>query len=170
MNTIDFIVLLVLAVAVWNGWRRGFIVQACSLAAVVLGLWCAVRYGAAVGAMLHLDPAVRTAGGFVAVLAVVLVAVAVAAQLLRRLFRFAGFGTLDIVLGVAVSVLKYMLVVSALFAAFDKLNADYSLAGRATVEESKCYRPVLRLSELVFPFVEWVGDQMPQQEDGTAEE
>lgn len=164
MNTIDFIVLLVLLVAVWNGWRKGFIVQACSLAAIAAGLWCAVHYGGAVGAMLRLDPSVRAAGGFVAVLVVAIVAVAVAARVLRRLFRFAGFGTLDIALGIAVSVLKYMMVTSALFAAFDKFNADYSLAGRRTIESSKCYRPVLRLSELIFPFMEWIGDQVPQHE------
>ena len=165
MNTIDFIVLLVLVVAVWNGWRRGFIVQVCSLAAIAAGLWCAVHYGESAGALLRLDPSVRSAGGFVAVLVVAIVAIAVAARVLRRLFRFAGFGTLDIALGIAVSVVKYMMVTSALFAAFDKFNADYSLAGRRTVESSKCYRPVLRLSEAIFPFVEWVGDRVPQPQE-----
>jgi len=153
VNTIDFIMLLVLAAAVWNGWRRGFIVQVCSLAAIVAGLWCAAHFGAAAGGMLRLDPEVQAAGGFAAVLLAVLLVAAIVARLLRGLFRFVGFGPLDIVLGVAVSVLKYLLVASALFAAFDRLNADYSLVARETVERSKCYGPVLRLSQSLFPFV-----------------
>ena len=164
MNTIDLIVLLVLAVAVWNGWRKGFIVQACSLVAVIAGLWCAAHYGRAVGEALHLDASVRTAGGFVAVLLGAVLAVAVAARAMRGLFRFAGLGMLDLVLGIAVSVLKYLLVVSALFAAFDKFNADRSLVGESTLASSKCYKPVLRLSELIFPFVERLGDRVSQEQ------
>ena len=74
-------------------------------------------------------------------------------------------GIADILLGVAVSVLKYLLILSALFSAFDKLNADYTLVGPRTVGQSKCYEPVLRLSEAVFPFLEWVGDRVPQRDE-----
>lgn len=165
MNTIDLIVLLVLAVAVWNGWRKGFIVQVCSLLAIVAGLWCAAHYGHAVGEALQLDESVRTAGGFAVVLVAAVLVVAVAARAVRGIFRFAGLGTFDLVLGIAVSVFKYLLVVSALFAAFDKFNADYSLVSESAVASSRCYRPVLRLSEVVFPWAERLGDRMSQPED-----
>ena len=36
MNTIDLIVLLALGLAVWSGWRRGFVVQVGSLAGLAL--------------------------------------------------------------------------------------------------------------------------------------
>ncbi|MFQ7387360.1 MAG: hypothetical protein ACLRM8_07100 [Alistipes sp.] len=66
-------------------------------------------------------------------------------------------------LGIAVSVLKYMLVLSVLFSAFDSLNEDYTLVGPQTIEKSKSYKPVMRLSERIFPFLEWVGEQVPRQ-------
>lgn len=94
-----------------------------------------------------------------------LLVVAVAARLVRKLFHFAGFGILDTLLGVAVSVVKYLLVLSALFAAFDRVNADYAWVEAQTIEHSKSYKPVLRLSEKLFPFLEWVGDQVPQQNE-----
>ena len=165
MNAIDLIVCLVLALAVWNGWRQGFVVQVCSLAGVVAGIWLAAHYGGRVGAWLELDGEFAAAGGFAAVLVAVVLAVAVAARLVRRLCRFAGLGIADILLGVAVSVLKYLLILSALFSAFDKLNADYTLVGPRTVGQSKCYEPVLRLSEAGFPFLEWVGDRVPQRDE-----
>ena len=99
-------------------------------------------------------------------IAVILV-VAVAGRLVRKLFRFAGFGIADTLLGIAVSVLKYLLVLSVLFSAFDNLNADYTLVGPETIEKSKSYKPVMRLSESVFPFLEWVGDQVPRQRENT---
>lgn len=165
MNAIDLIVCLVLALALWNGWRQGFIVQVCSLAAIVIGIWLAARYGATVGGWLRLDARFAAAGGFATVLVATVLAAAVLARLIRRLFHFAGFGLLDTVLGIAVSVLKYLLVLSALFAAFDSVNADHALVEARSIERSKSYKPILRLSELLFPFLEWVGDRVPQQND-----
>ena len=41
-----------LVLAVWNGWRQGFVMQVCSLAGIIAGIWVASRYGAEVGAWL----------------------------------------------------------------------------------------------------------------------
>lgn len=168
MNTIDLIVCLVLVAAVWNGWRQGFIVQVCSLGALVAGIWLASRFGGEAGGWLRLDESVRTAGGFVVVLLAVVLLAAVAARIIRKLFRFAGFGLPDTLLGVAVSVLKYLLLLSVLFSAFDTLNADHSIVGPRTFASSKSYRPVMRFSELIFPFFEWVGDRVPDRQPQNA--
>ena len=165
VNTIDLIVCVVTVLAVWNGWRRGFIVQVCSLAGIVAGIWLASRWGAEVGAWLRLDDGIAAVGGFVVVLLGVVLAVAVAARLVRRLCRFAGFGLPDILLGVAVAMVKYFLVLSVLFSAFDTLNEDYGLAGPRTIEGSKSYEPVMHLADAVFPFLEWVGERVPQKEE-----
>lgn len=141
MNTIDLIVCLMLVLAVWNGWRQGFVMQVCSLAGIIAGIWVASRYGAEVGAWLKLDETISAAGGFVVVLLAVVLLVAIAGRLVRKLCHFAGFGIADIVLGIAVSVLKYMLLLSVLFSAFDTLNEDYTLIGARTIEKSKVTNP-----------------------------
>lgn len=87
----------------------------------------AVRHAA--GEWLRLDPGFAAAGGFVAVLVAVILVVAIAGRLVRKLFHFAGFGIADTLLGIAVSVLKYLLVLSVLFSAFDDLNEDYTPRG-----------------------------------------
>lgn len=167
MNVIDLIVCLVLALAVWSGWRQGFIVQVCSLAAIVAGIWLASRFGASLGSWLHLDQEVAGVGGFIAVFLVTILAVAIAGRLIRKLFHFAGFGIADIVLGIVVSTVKYLLVLSVLFSAFDALNVDYSLVGPKTIEQSRCYKPIMRLSSSVLPFLEWVGEQVPDSDGET---
>lgn len=167
MNAVDLIVCLVLALAVWNGWRQGFVVQICSLAGIVAGIWLAARFGAQVGGWLGLDPGVAAAGGFVTVFIVVILVVAIVGRLVRKVFHFAGLGIADTLLGIAVSVLKYLLVLSVLFSAFDSLNEDYSLVGPQTIEQSKSYKPVMRLSEAIFPFLEWVSEQVPARDENT---
>lgn len=157
MNTIDLLVYLVLVLALFEGWRRGMILQLCSLAGLVAGIWLAARYGAAVGAWLRLDASVAAAGGFAAVLVVTVVAVAVLGRLLRRLFRFAGFGLPDVLLGIAVAVAKYLLLLSVAFAAFDSLNADHAFVERETLDDSRWYRPVRDLSGRLLPFLDRAG-------------
>ena len=44
MNILDIIVWLALAVAVFNGWRKGFIGKLFSLAGLVGGIWLALGY------------------------------------------------------------------------------------------------------------------------------
>lgn len=157
MNTIDLIVCLVLAAAVWNGCRQGFIMQLGSLAALLAGLWLAARYADAAGAWLRLDGEVRCAGGFAAVFVATLLAAGIVARLLRKIFHWVGFGLPDRLLGAAVSVVKYLLLLSVLFALFDRLNAGGSLIKAQTLETSRTYRPVMRLSKELEPFIERIG-------------
>lgn len=159
MNVIDLLVCLVLLVALWNGWRRGFILQVCSLAAIVVAIWLTARFGAAAGEALHIDPAYAPAAGFTAVLVAAVLAVAVLARLLRKLFRFAGFGLLDILLGILVAVVKYGLLLSVLFAAIDRFNVDYALIPAETIASSRTWRPVSNLSHCLLPFADWVSEQ-----------
>ena len=164
MNWIDIIVILILGIAVWNGWRRGFIVQACSLAGIAVAAWLAIRYGGLVGQWLKLDGQVATPVGFVAVFVVVLIAVSVVARGVRKLFQFTGFGVVDVLLGVVVSLAKYLLVLSLLFAAFNRINQSWGLIPRQTIESSKSYRPIMQFSEQLIPLWEWVEKQIPQQQ------
>jgi membrane protein required for colicin V production len=133
---------------------------------LAMARWCA-RFGAQVGGWLRLDDEVAAAGGFVTALVVVILVVAIAGRVVRKVFHFAGLGVADTLLGIAVSVLKYLLVLSVLFSAFDALNEDYCLVGPRTIEQSKSYKPVRWLSESIFPFLEWVGERVPRQEEKT---
>lgn len=151
MNGIDIIVLVAMAWAVFNGWRRGMILQLCTLAGVGLGLWFASQYGGQVGRAMHIGDEFATAGGFLTVLVGVMIVVAVLSRLLRRIFSFAGLGTLDIVAGIMFSCLKMLLVLCALLAVVNALNADYTLISRQTIEGSRFYAPILSVADRIIP-------------------
>ncbi len=161
MNIIDVLVLVALAWAVYSGWRQGVIIQVCALIAIVLGAWLASRLGESVGRWMHLDASVAGVGGFVVVFVAVIITIAVAARVARRLFHFAGLALPDIVLGVAVSVAKMLLVLSVAFAAFSKINRDYAFVSRHHIDSSRTYRPIERISTHIFPFIDWVESKIP---------
>lgn len=169
MNGIDLIVILVLLLGLWNGWRRGAVVQLCSLLGMAAGVWLAWRTGAAAGVWLGLDEALAAPVGFVAVLAATVLAVAVLAHVVRRLGRLAGLGWLDTLLGIVFAVAKHLLVLSLLFRAFDRMNGVCAWVDPHRLEASATYVPVMRLSEPLLPLAEWAEGRLPSAPAGDGE-
>ena len=154
MNVFDIIVYVALAWAVFNGWRRGFLLQMMSLVAVVAALYLSVKYCSEVGAMLGLDGTTQPIVGFIVIFAVTLILLTIAGYLMRKVFRFAGLGMVDILLGILFSVLKIGAIVSALFAWFAAVNKDYDWASKQTVEESRWFTPISGVVDKLTPYFE----------------
>lgn len=160
MNVFDIIVYLALAWAVFNGWRRGFLMQMLSLFAVVAALYCAVEYGREVEHILGIEVAIEGIAGFIIIFVAALLVISVAAHLLRAVFRFAGLGVADIALGIAFSVVKVMLIVSVLFSWFASVNKNYEWASKQTIKESRWFSPIKGLTDKLTPYFEEVADKL----------
>ena len=154
MNIFDLIAFIVLVFALWRGWRQGCIVQLCSLAGLILAVWLAARFGPDAGLRCGIDPEIAAPAGFLVVLLVVLVAVAIVGRIVRKIFRFAGLGLLDVLLGIAVAVVKYALLLSVLFTAFEHLNDDFRFVEQQQIEQSHTFRPLQQTAEKLFPVIE----------------
>lgn len=153
MNVFDIILYLALAWAVFNGWRRGFLLQMLSLAAVVAAFYLAVKYGAELGAVMGIKEGAAVAG-FLIIFVAALVGIGIVGHLMRAVFRFAGLGAIDTLLGVLFSVAKILLVVSVLYAGFDALNRDCDMVSSETIDESRWFRPVAGLTDKLTPYFE----------------
>ena len=147
MNIFDIITLIIIVLAIFNGWRKGFISQLCSLAGIIGGIALAIAFGGTVGDMLGIDAAYSKPVGFVVTFIVTGIAMALVAKLLGGLFSAVGLKGLDTILGVALSVIKYALILSVLFVAFDKFNGEVKLVEPRHYKESKTFKPVSALSD-----------------------
>jgi len=159
MNVFDIILYLALAWAVYNGWRRGFLLQMLSLMAVVAAFCLAVKYGDALGRALGIGEGAAAAGCLIIFVAA-LVGIGIAGRLMRAVFRFAGLGAIDTLLGVLFSVAKILLVTSVLFAGFDALNGECGMVSPQTVGESRWFRPVAGLTDRLTPYFEELKDSI----------
>jgi len=78
VNFVDLIALLVIGLAVWFGWRSGFVIQALALAGFVVGfVFVILAAPAAATALGNVDPFLRSVIAISAVCAIVLVAQAI---------------------------------------------------------------------------------------------
>ena len=145
MTIFDIIVCIIVVAAVIDGWRRGFVVQAVGLAAIILGLVVASRTGAAAGARLGIDERYAAAAGFFIVFLCVAVVLMLLGRFMRKLFKFVGLGILDVLLGILLSLLKAALVLGILCTIFDKINDGAHFVSPATLDRSVTYRPLCRV-------------------------
>lgn len=145
MTIFDIAVFVIAAIAVVNGWRRGFAVQVFGLIAIALGLVAAVQTGAEAGARLGIDHRYATAVGFLLVFLCVAGVLLLVGHLLRKVFRFAGLGIMDVILGVMLSLLKVALLLGILCSIFDKINDGAQFVPQSSLDRSITYRPMCRL-------------------------
>ena len=159
MNIFDIIVYLSLAWAVFNGWRRGFLLQMLSLLAVVAALFFATQYGSELERILGIDIGVQGVVGFIVIFVAAMILIAVSGYVLRAVFRFAGLSAIDVLLGILFSVAKVALIVSVLFSWFDNANKSYEWASRECVAESRWYEPVKGITDKLTPYFEELADK-----------
>lgn len=160
MAAIDIILLLIFIASAWLGFRKGFIVQLGSVAAIVVAIIACRMFGATVEDVIishHPDWQTgswlsRYAASIIAnsvIYIVVYYAVLLIAKLLHTVSHVVMLAPLDHIAGAAFSVAKYGLVVSLLLNLYivlfpnTRLVSDSHLCGGKAIELTIGYAPWL---------------------------
>ena len=159
MNVFDIIVYIALAWGVFYVWKRGFLLQMLSLLAVVAALYFAAEYSSELERIAGIDTGIPGVAGFLIIFIGGIVLISVGAYMLRAVFRFAGLGVVDTLLGILFSVLKVGLIVSVLFSWFASINKNYELASKQTIEESRWFEPITSMTDKLTPYFEELKDK-----------
>ena len=125
MNTLDIILLVLLLIAAVAGWRKGIIVQACGIAGLVLGILFAMRFSRTIGGWLGVGEELSPVLGFVVILVVSILVLALIGYLFKKVFRLTGFGIIDRLGGLALSVVKIGMLLAVLTGFFARMNDNY---------------------------------------------
>lgn len=149
MGIFDIVVSILALIALVNGWRKGLTVQACSIIAIIGGIWLASTFGADVGNLFGVEPRFEKAAGFLTIFLVVLIVLAVLSRMVKKLFSFVGLGVLDSLFGALISVAKVALVLGILCSAFDSLNAGGRFIEKKSLDKTIFFRPLCRTVEVL---------------------
>src|SRR5689334_4484525 len=96
VNFIDLLALLIIGVAIWFGWRSGFVIQALALVGFIVGFGIVILAAPATsGALDTVDPFLRSIIVICAICAVVLVAQAAGSAAGAALRRRMGQGIVN---------------------------------------------------------------------------
>jgi membrane protein required for colicin V production len=115
MNLADVFIVAVLVVSVVSAFAKGFFLEVCSLAGVVIGLsFAGANYSGLAPLVLHLVPSREVADliAFLVIALVVMVLAGMVGRALRGLVRHVGLGIVDRIFGAVFGLVKGCIVVT----------------------------------------------------------
>ncbi|MBR5660619.1 MAG: CvpA family protein [Bacteroidales bacterium] len=157
MNVIDIIILCCCVPAVIHGLSKGFVSQAFSLVALILGVWLSFKFSNALGdwlvSFVELPGAILHIIAFGLIMLVVMAITHLAGKAVESVLKVVMLGWLNKLLGIVFALLKAVLIVGLVILLFEAFNNTLPIVPSKTMEESVFYGPVKDLANFVFPYL-----------------
>ena len=157
MNIIDIIIVICCIPPLVKGISRGFVSQAASLLALILGVWLSFKFSVPVGEWLkeylELPGTVIHVVSFALILTAVVLGLNLLAGMVEKVLEFVMLGWLNSLLGVVFALAKALLALGLIFLLLTTLNSTLELIPGKYFDESVLYEPVKNIADIVFPYI-----------------
>ena len=160
MGFLDIILGVLLAFAFYKGIRNGLFVELASLVSLLAGIYFAVKFSSFMRDILvgyvKWNPNTIQVVAFILTFIAVVVLVTILGKFLTGIADFAFLGWLNKLGGGFFRVLKTVLIISIVFAVFEKINYNNILAKKETLDNSLFYNPIQKTAGYMYPSLkEW---------------
>lgn len=153
----DIIFLVIFCWAAYKGYTRGFVLQAATLAALVLGIFGAIRFSDLTSRFLQNQfdmtseylPIISFALTFIGIV----IGIHFLARIAEKLLKAIALNFINRLLGVLFNLLKYALIISGILVVLNGINRKAHILPQSKIEESKLYRPLSILAPTLFPYL-----------------
>lgn len=157
MNIIDIIILVCCIPALFHGFSKGFVSQAISLIALVLGVWLSFKFSVPLGDWLKsfadLPGTVLHIIAFALILTIVMLVLTLIGKAIEKVVKLAMLGWLNKLLGIVFALLKAVLIIGLVIIIFDAIYNLIPFVSSDTLNESVLYNPIKSIANTVFPFL-----------------
>jgi membrane protein required for colicin V production len=162
MNYIDLFCIVLLVYAVFTGFTRGFIRQLALIAALVVGVYGALKLSGYTARLLESRLNVNTEYLYLVSLGITFLMVFIGVNLLGRLVEKiaenAELSFINRLLGVAFSLVKIILILGILLAYIDRIDHNTRILPQGSKERSLFFKPFTSVVRAIFPSL-----QLPKQ-------
>jgi membrane protein required for colicin V production len=158
MNYIDIVLGILLILAAIGGFKKGLIAEVASLAALILGIWGAIKFSHITSEFLvenfNLTTEYLNLISFVVTFVVIVILVHVVGNVVSKLVETVMLGFVNKLAGLIFGVLKAALILSIILVLFDKIDEDVHILSESTKENSRMYEPIRSFAPSIFPFID----------------
>jgi membrane protein required for colicin V production len=157
MNWIDFAIVIILGLSMITGFANGFVREAASLLALILGIWGAIKFSGFTAAKLY-DYFDMT-GSYVGILAFIVTFVLIVIVIhfigiiADKLVDAVALGFVNKLLGIGFGLLKSMLILSVAFVILNAIDSHKPFLPKEKIEKSLFYNPVSDIIPALFPII-----------------
>jgi membrane protein required for colicin V production len=157
MNWIDLIIIVILILAAVMGFINGFVKELASLAALVLGIWGAVKFSSFTAAKLY--ELFDMTGSYVGIIAfiitfgVIVILVHFTGVIIDKIIEAAALGIINKLAGIVFGLLKQVLILSVIMMILNAIDSKRSFLPKETIESSVLYNPISDIAPAIFPII-----------------
>jgi membrane protein required for colicin V production len=157
MNYLDFIIAALVIIGAVSGYKKGLIHQLASLAALILGIFLAVKFSklASPFIMNHFTSSENVAkvSAFIAIFILVVVAVLLLGKFLHKTFEDVELGLINKICGCIFSIAKTIFILSAIMVLLRLSIIHLHWPDPEDTERSALYKPVEAMAPAIFPYL-----------------
>jgi membrane protein required for colicin V production len=157
MNYIDIIIIVVIALSMIRGFMNGFVKEAASLAALILGIWGAIKFSGFTAEKLYdyFDMTGRYVGivAFLVTMCVIAVVIHLIGLLIDKLMEAIALGLVNKLLGIGFGLLKSVMILSVIFMVLNAIDVRKPFLPKDKIEKSLLYNPISDIVPAIFPVV-----------------
>lgn len=157
MNYIDLVLGILLILAAIQGFRKGFVVELASLAALVLGIWGAIKFSDWTADFItdttNFNSEYLSVIAFLVTFVGIVIVVHILGKVIDNAVKVVAMGFLNRLAGIIFGVLKAAVILSIFLLLFDTVDENVHLLPGQQKTESKLYEPMKQLVPTLFPFI-----------------
>jgi membrane protein required for colicin V production len=157
MNWIDLIIVVILIIATVRGFTDGFVRELASLAALIFGIWGAIKFSSLTAGKLYewFDMTGQYVGiiAFLITFGVIVVIIHFIGIIADKIIDAASLGFFNRILGTVFGLFKSVLIMSVFFVILNAIDERRPFLPRETIEHSKFYNPIADVAPALFPLI-----------------
>lgn len=157
MNWIDAAIVIILILSMISGFINGFIKEVASLAALILGIWGAIRFSAFTAGKLYdyFDMTGQYVGiiAFVITFGLIVVLIHFIGIVADKIVTSISLGFLNRILGIAFGLLKSVLIMSVVFVVLNVIDSKRPFLPKEKIEQSSFYNTISDIAPALFPII-----------------
>ncbi len=157
MNYFDIVIGIILIIAIVRGFKNGLVIELATLAALVLGVWGAVKFSSVTEQWLiqYFNSDYIGIIAFLLTFVGIVILVHLVAKAVDKLVKAIALGFVNRLLGGVFSLLKIGFILSILMAVFASFDRTFDIIPQQTRESSLLYEPLASFAPSIFPYLDF---------------
>jgi membrane protein required for colicin V production len=157
MNWIDIAIVVILILSMVMGFINGLVKEVASLAALIFGIWGAIRFSSFTAEKLYdyFDMTGQYVGiiAFLITFGIIVVIIHFIGIVADKIVDAISLGFVNRLLGIAFGLLKSVLIMSVFFVVLNAIDTRKPFLPRERIEESMFYNSISDIAPAIFPII-----------------
>jgi len=157
MNWIDIAIIAIIIISMVMGFINGFVKEVASLAALILGIWGAIRFSSFTAGKLYdyFDMTGQYVGiiSFLITFGIIVIIIHFIGMVVDKLMEAVALGFINKLLGIAFGLFKSILIMSVIFVVMNAIDARRPFLPKEKIEQSMLFNPISDIAPAIFPII-----------------